>query len=273
MQEASVSHLPDLAQEYTLSPEQVKSYQQNGHILLRGVASATEVAAYRPCIKEATARYNTEKRPLQQRDTYGKAFLQIMNLWQKDECVRRFVLAQRFAGIAAKLMGVERVRLYHDQALFKEPGGGPTPWHQDQYYWPLDTDNMITLWMPLVDVAVEMGPMMFVSGSQKLGYLGKFAISDESQAVFERMIEENHLTIVPGQTMAAGDATFHSGWTLHNAPANSTERMREVMTVIYFADGARIIEPDNTGRENDLKNWLTGLKPGDLAASPLNPLI
>ena len=36
------------------------------------------------------------------------------------------------------------VRLYHDQALFKEAGGGITPWHQDQHYWPLDTDRTIT---------------------------------------------------------------------------------------------------------------------------------
>ena len=34
----------------------------------------------------------------------------------------RFTLARRFAKIAADLMGVEGVRIYHDQALFKEPG-------------------------------------------------------------------------------------------------------------------------------------------------------
>ena len=47
--------------------------------------------------------------------------------------------------------------LYHDQALFKEPGGGPTPWHQDQYYWPFDTDKTITMWMPLVEVGPVAG--------------------------------------------------------------------------------------------------------------------
>src|SRR5207249_11996994 len=56
--------------------------------------------------------------------------------------------------------------LYHDQALFKEAGGGRTPWHQDMYYWPLDTDRTITMWMPLVDVPAEVGSMLFASGSQ-----------------------------------------------------------------------------------------------------------
>ena len=198
MQNPTFSHLPDLSSPYHLEPEQIVSYQQNGHILLRGIASPAEIAAYRPVLEEAIYRYNQEKRALHERDTYGKAFLQIGHLWERDEGVKRFVLAHRFAQIAADLMGVERVRLYHDQALFKEPGGGPTPWHQDQFYWPLDTHHTITMWIPLVEVLEAMGPMSFVSGSQKKGYLGNFAISDESQAIFERMIEEQQLSVTHG---------------------------------------------------------------------------
>jgi hypothetical protein len=49
--------------------------------------------------------------------------------------------------------------------------------------------------------------------------------------------------------------------------------MRKIMTVIYIADGTRIIEPDNPHRPADLERWFPGLKPGDLAASSLNPLL
>ena len=45
------------------------------------------------------------------------------------------------------------------------------------------------------------------------------------------------------------------------------------MTIIWFADGARITVPDNPNRARDLERWLPGLKPGDLAASKLNPLV
>jgi len=265
--------LPELSADYSVSADQVASYQQQGHVALRGVASPEEVAAYRPILAEAVARYKTETRPLAERDTYGKAFLQVTNLWERDEAVRRFVMARRFAKIAADLMGVEGVRLYHDQALFKEPGGGRTPWHQDQYYWPMDTPHTITLWMPLVDVSVEMGVMSFASGSQRHGYLGKFKISDESDQVFQQLIAERGLSLDCHDGLAAGDATFHSGWTLHNADGNSTGVMREVMTIIYLADGAHILEPDHQNREEDLKRWFPGLRPGDLAASPLNPLL
>jgi ectoine hydroxylase-related dioxygenase (phytanoyl-CoA dioxygenase family) len=170
-------------------------------------------------------------------------------------------------------MGVPAVRIYHDQALFKEPGGGPTPWHQDQYYWPLDTNQTVTMWMPLVPVPPEIGSMTFGSGSQRLGFLGQFFISEESDRVFEKMIADKDIRRDSYGAMAPGDATWHSGWTLHSAAGNPTEAMREVMTIIYFADGARISEPDNPSRQYDLDQWLPGLRPGDAAASPLNPLV
>ena len=265
--------LPDLSSDYPIAPEQTAAYQRDGHILLRGVCSPEEVAAYRLVITEATYRHNTQTRPLEERDTYGKAFLQIGFLSEKDEAVRKFVLARRFGKIAAELMGVDGVRLYHDQALYKEAGGGHTPWHQDQFYWPLDTNHTITMWMPLVDVPVEMGVMTFASGSNKAGFLGHLAISDESQDTWEALVKERGYSLATAP-MQAGDATLHSGWTLHSAPGNSGDRTREVMTIIFFADGTRIMQnPDNPARWADLAACHPGVKPGELAISPRNPLI
>jgi ectoine hydroxylase-related dioxygenase (phytanoyl-CoA dioxygenase family) len=56
-------------------------------------------------------------------------------------------------------MGVEKVRIYHDQALVKFPKAGKTPWHQDYFYWPIDSPNTITMWMPLHDCPRTMGTM------------------------------------------------------------------------------------------------------------------
>lgn len=265
--------LPDLAARYDVSAEHVTEFRRKGHILLRSIVSSEEAAAYRSVILAAREQFGAEWTPLENRDTYGKAFLKGMNLWLKDEGLRRFVLAGRFAKIAADLLGVEDVRVYHDQALRKEPGGGITPWHQDQHYWPLDTDNTITMWMPLVDVSPEMGTMRFASGSHLDGYLGDMPISDDSEKQFEEYIQSRGYKIAPGVAMQPGDATFPYGWTLHGAPANATDRTREVMTVIWYADGARVTEPDNFNRQRDLERWMPGLKPADLAASELNPLV
>jgi ectoine hydroxylase-related dioxygenase (phytanoyl-CoA dioxygenase family) len=265
--------LPSLASDYSLGGDVIAAYRRDGHVYLPGVVSREELAAYRPAIVQATYRYNQETRALEERETYARAFLQVMNLWTKDDVVRRFVLARRFGKIAAALMGVDGVRLYHDQALFKESGGGYTPMHQDQYYWPIATDHTITMWMPLVDLPAEVGGMRFASGSQAAGYLGELPISDRSEDVLSQLIRERGFRLVEPGAINAGDATFHTGWTLHGARPNSSPMMREVMTIIYYADGARVMEPESEGQRNDLNAWFPGLKPGDLAASELNPLV
>ena len=270
----TMTALPPLDSDYALSPEQIAAYQKDGHLLLRGLASPAEIAPHRDLITRFTTEYAKTYKPLAERDTYGKAFIQFTNLWQRYPEVAAYSLSRRFAKVAADLMGVSGVRIYHDQALYKEAGGGHTPWHQDQQYWPLDGVKTVTLWMPLVDASAEMGTMRFASGSQNLGYLGPLSISDKSEAELERLVKERGFPVFSAGDMAAGDATFHNGWTIHGAPGNaSSDRTREVMTVIYIDENAVITEPDSRERENDLRGWFPGLKPGDNAASVLNPIV
>ena len=270
----SILELPDLSGEYALNESKIADFQQNGHVLLPGLCSPAEAAAYRSVITEATYGNNKETRPMEERDTYSRAFLQIMNLWKLDARVARFTLARRFAKVAAELLQADGVRLYHDQALYKEAGGGHTPWHQDQYYWPIEQKGIrsLTMWMPLVDVTIEMGALTFASKSHTEGFQGHLAISDKSHDEFDKTVKDKGYSVV-NANMKAGDATFHSGWTLHCAPGNAGTIAREVMTVIYIAEGTFITEPDNENREIDLKGWLPGQKPGETVGSPLNPLL
>ncbi len=263
---------PTLESDYPLKEEQIQDFRENGHVYLPGVASKDEVEYYRRAINDAAEKHGQViDIPMEERNTYNKAFLQHTNLWPHNEEVRAFVLSRRFGKIAAELLGVDGVRIYHDQALFKEPGGGHTPWHQDQFYWPIDTDNTVTMWMPLVDITEDMGMLTFASRSHIDGYLGDMPISDESDAEFNRFIKEKGMSIQRQKTMNAGDATWHYGWNLHSAPGNDSDKMREVMTVIYIADGCRVTEPRNENQKSDLESWMPGLKPGDLVASDLNP--
>ena len=59
--------------------------------------------------------------------------------WQEIPEYEEFVRESGAAAIAGELMGSERVRLYHDHLLVKEPGTAQrTPWHQDQPYYNVD---------------------------------------------------------------------------------------------------------------------------------------
>jgi ectoine hydroxylase-related dioxygenase (phytanoyl-CoA dioxygenase family) len=258
---------------YELDDSTVERFRRDGHVVLRNVASPAEIDEYRPAIQRGAATLRLETRPLEERDTYGRAFIQSCNLWRVEETVERFVHAPRFGQIAAELLGVERVRLYHDQALFKEPGGGRTPWHQDEFYWPLDTEQTVTMWMPLHDVTAEMGLMSFAVGSHRLGDLRGREISDRSEAEFAELVAEQGLPVSQTPALAAGDASFHAGWTLHCAGANTTGGTREAFTIIFFADGARLRELRNGYERFDAAVWLPGVEVGEIAASPINPIV
>ncbi len=265
--------LPDLAATVDLPAEQIGRFRELGHTVVRGLASRDEVAAFRPAIETAVRRTTSHLRSLDERDTYGKAFLQVPNLCFVDTTARSFSFAPRFAKVAADLLGVDGVRLYHDQALFKEPFGGHTPWHQDQTYWPLETDRTITMWMPLVDVPSDVGSMTFADGSHRHGNLGRWIIGDESEVRYDEVVAARGFSTSTHGAMQAGDATFHMGWTLHRAPANSSDLMRSVMTVIYFADGTRVGDVDSPARSVDQAMWLGGAEPGMLVDGPGNPVL
>lgn len=263
--------VPALDDPVALDPALVDGFRRDGHVVVPGLASREEAEAYRPVIEAAALDTAWDTRPLEERDTYGRAFLQSFNLWRVDDRIATFVRSPRFARVAAALLGVERVRLYHDQALCKEPGGGRTPWHQDQSYWPMDTDDTITLWMPLVDVPAEVGSMTFVSGSHRLGDVAGGSISDASDVALGALIAERDLPCRTYGALSAGDATFHRGWTIHAAGGNPTDRLRTVMTVIYVADGARVRTELTDAQELDRQVWLGGAEPGDLIDAELNP--
>lgn len=115
--------------------------------------------------------------------------------------------------------------------------------------------------------------MTFANGSHLHGELGDAVIGDASEAAFSRVVEDLGLVTETHGAVAAGDATFHMGWTLHRAPANATDRMRSVMTVIYYAADAAVGPVDSRFRRLDQQVWLDGIEPGRPAAGPLNPVL
>ena len=265
-----LTELPSLDTHYSLSPEQVQRFWQDGFIVLKAVLSTDEVVVYERVIHDTAM---TIFRANEMKLSFGTAFLQRTNLRYDSPAVLKFCLSKRLASIASQLLEVKNVRIYHDQALFKPPGGSDSYWHQDQYYWPLATDRSLGLWMPLVDCNPDMGGMRYARGSHTFGNLGQHDITKESEIFFNRFIHEHGLDVVEVLALEAGDCTFHAGWTVHGARANESDKLREAMVVTYYPDGTRVDELTNKYRVNDAKEYLGGREPGQLADSELNPIV
>jgi ectoine hydroxylase-related dioxygenase (phytanoyl-CoA dioxygenase family) len=262
----------DIDSEYKISPEQIARFEKDGYIKLKDVLSAEALEHYGKEITRMVLLLNKQDTPLEARTTYGKAFLQIMNLWQKNEVVKEFVLGKRLARIATDLLRTQGVRLYHDQALYKEAGGGYTPWHVDQFYWPLATEKTVTAWVPLHAVPLENGPLMFSVGSQRIKIGRELAISDESE---KKIDEQLKLSNLPCDETAfdLGEVSFHLGFTFHRAGPNKLPTPREVMTVIYMDRDMVLVNAKNDSQKRDWDTWCPGAKIGEIIDTPLNPVI
>jgi len=261
-----------LQKPYELNQQQVDYYRTHGFIKLKQVLDGDTIALYNKVIGSTVDRLNQVDIPLADRDTYGKAFLQLFNLWREDPEIKNLVLSKRLGGIAAALMGVEGVRLYHDQALFKEAGGGMTPWHADQYYWPLETDKTITAWIPLQATPLEMGPLEFSAGSFQLVEGRDLHISDESENVIQEKLRISDFKHIR-EPFDLGEVSFHSGWVFHRAGANDTDQMRKVMTIIYMDKNMVLKQPQNKNQQLDWDTWCPGAQIGEVIDTPINPVI
>jgi ectoine hydroxylase-related dioxygenase (phytanoyl-CoA dioxygenase family) len=207
---------------------------------------------------------------MEKRNTYGKAFLQVGNIWTMSEEAREFAFSSRLARIAAELMGVSGVRMYHDQALYKEAGGGKTPWHADQYYWPVASEKTVTAWIPLQETPLEMGPLAFCEKSHRFQVGRDLEISDESEMTLKQALQS---FTMEESSFDLGEVSFHAGWTFHRAGANQSDRPREVMTVIYLDENMRLAQPKNKNQIADWEKWCPGVEIGAVIDSPLNPVL
>jgi ectoine hydroxylase-related dioxygenase (phytanoyl-CoA dioxygenase family) len=264
---------PDLDSSYDLTPNQIERFRHDGFVKLKGVFTDEELSFYSDEITRIVTDLNPRRDiPMGERGTYAKAFIQVGNLWTKSDVVKRFSFGKRLARIATELLGTSGVRMWHDQALYKEPSGGFTPWHVDQQYWPMATEKCVTAWVPLQATPIEMGPLCFARGSHLKDIARNMAISDDSERAIQEAVERENLVQDYGP-FDLGEVSFHYGWTLHRAGPNTTDRPRKVHTVIYMDRKMILAEPANVNQRIDWEAWTPSTKVGEVMDDELNPVL
>lgn len=285
--QTATEQFPEIAGTYALARATVESFQRDGHVRLNGVFTKEEIAAYRHHLGRVVEDNSAERHAMEQKVAgAGKNWKFVNNLWTLDEAARRFVLSRRLGRIAADLMQVEAVRLFRDQSYFKGPDGANTPWHQDAYFMPLDSEKILTMWIPLTDITPDLAPMSYVTGSNRAGYMGTSNGDDASMDRFEDEVREKGFQVFNYGSFNVGDVAVHSAWTLHSSRTNTSPLMREAIVIVYFADGAHLAEdpalPPGTPpqefyarliRQQNRATSLPGLRAGDRAEGPMTPLV
>ena len=254
-----------LSEPYKLSLDAIEQFAQDGYIKLKNVIDPQHLTFLRQRINSILIdALGAEP---------GLAFRSDEMMWLHDELVRKFVLSKRIAQIASELLGVQAVRLYHDNALSKEPGCGRTPWHYDYHHFPIDSRNVCTAWIPLQPIPREMGPLAFAAGIktyklvQDLSF-NKFDTSYDKQ--LSRIFADNNIPVDNG-SFDLGEISFHHTLSFHTAGENKTNESRMALATTYFEDGARLVS-NPTMISGEFHKFMPAIEPGDIINSAYNPV-
>jgi ectoine hydroxylase-related dioxygenase (phytanoyl-CoA dioxygenase family) len=228
--------MPDAVLEApVLDAAAVETFRRDGYLHARGLLDVAEVLDLAREVDRAVAhRTRFDDRPLAEKTPFEQSFTMCQSVWEDFPRVGELTFHPRIAGAAAALLGVKAVRLWHDQALYKQAHGRETEMHQDHPYWPIAQRDAVTAWIPLCEITHDMGTMGYIARSH-LGeetFIDVFTRPGQGQD-FEKRQSARPTFVECGP----GDVLFHHGSTIHMARPNTTDRTRRVHTAIYFADG------------------------------------
>jgi len=264
-----------------ISQDQIKSYRDNGFLVVDDFLNSEELEIWREAVTEAVTERNGRKMPSKSTRTgeddginedaqyFGKVFDQLLNLWQTNKKVKSLLLNEGIGKMVADLAGWEGTRVWHDQALIKKPWANPTSWHLDTPFWSFTDRSALSVWIALDDATLENGCLYFIPGSyQKTGF-NNAGIGKNMDAIFDVYPELRDSSSVPA-TMKAGSCSFHNGLTIHGAGPNMTNGYRRAFTCAFMPDGATF-----NGTQNILSEaYVQSLSVGDRLNSEVqNPLI
>jgi ectoine hydroxylase-related dioxygenase (phytanoyl-CoA dioxygenase family) len=219
--------------------EAVRAFERNGFLGVRDALSAEETADFLAQVKaletETARDYFFRENP---------QYTQHVNVWRTHPGLRRHVFNPRLAEIARRLSRSGRLRLWHDQAIIKQPGGRPTTWHQDLPAWPMIEAGTFTVWIALVDATVASGALQYIPGSHRWGRLAHTTLPREMiespDGLRWLVPDEQRERLTPvAMELPAGSVTFHHCLMLHGTSPNETGGARYGFIVNYMPDGVR----------------------------------
>jgi ectoine hydroxylase-related dioxygenase (phytanoyl-CoA dioxygenase family) len=259
----------------TLTNEQIEAYRRDGFVAHRGFLAANEVAELKSAVLDTIGKMGKKKTAdsddgrVEGDEFYDKVFTQRLNLWRLSPVVKRYMLAPELGRMLCQLEQQPGFRVWHDQALIKEPFGNPTAWHLDNPYWSFCSRNSVSIWIALEDATLANGCMWFIPGSHRLASFDNVGIGVNMSDLF-RVYPKMAATDPVGVPMKAGDCSFHNGLTAHGAGANMTRGRRIAMTCAYMPVGSTF-----NGQRNILPSaYVNSLKNGDtLANDDWNPVV
>ena len=227
----------------------VAAYARDGVVCLRAALGACGVGRNPAALAPARAAPGPHATNFAEGSSAGR-FFGDMYMWRHDPEFRAAALGSPAPAIAARLMGSGAADFFYDQLFVKEPGTAhPTPWHQDQPYWPVKGWQVASVWIALDDIDRSNGAVEFVAGSHRWGISYRptpFRKGHETRFTSSDLAQIPDIDADRGKydirwwTMTPGDCLVFHAMIVHGAPGNDTPgRRRRGLSLRYTGDDAR----------------------------------
>lgn len=226
--------------QFRLTQNQIHQFNQNGFLLIRDFASASDVEQSRKLLTNVFAQYkNLPEDIIHHLEPHRNPDEAPRNL-EIHHCRRleqRLIKTKYFSNVKAvakQLLGFE-ARLWFDHAILKPPYSNcATMWHQDEAYGQGRAANQqISFWLPLQDATVESGCLHFVPNSHKVGLLPHRPWVEGAFPLVTDEVDTSQAVPCP---LNAGDISVHYGQTLHYAGPNVTNKSRLAWVLVFRID-------------------------------------
>jgi phytanoyl-CoA hydroxylase len=221
-----------------------ENFRRDGFLLIPGFVSPDEVKLIHKhlgiLISERLSLMPPEHVFYEDKDDKS-TLKQLQTLFTYDPFFHELMFAGKFPELAALLL--QDAAVGKNMQYFNKPPqkGKPTPAHQDGYYFMLEPNEAVTMWLALENVDEENGCVRYVKGSHLKGMRphSKTQTLGFSQGISDFGTEDDKANEVFFATKA-GDLLIHHSLTIHRADGNkSLDRTRKALGLIYYADRAK----------------------------------
>lgn len=256
----------ELAEPYPLSDSQIQKFQTESYLRIKNFLSPGVLYLLRQELKQL----------FEQHDKFdpNRKFSSREMMWLESDVAKEFVLSKRLGQLVAELLQVSSIRVYHDDFLCKEPGCGRTPWHYDGHHYPIASNNVGTMWIPLQPTPQEMGPLELAKGMETYKLIQDIPFDKFSQGhdrAISAMLQARGI-VIDREPFQLGEITFQHRLNIHGAGANHTTQQRIAFGISYFENGASVINSP-TMISGDWQKFMPGVQPSEAISSIYNPIV
>lgn len=148
-----------------ITPEVVEEYRRDGVVMVRQALHPEWLRLIEMAF-ERVLHHSSQRQHLFF-DGQPQQFVETVRNHEVTPELQHLLVESPIADMIGRLIGSENLWLYSDEMFVKDnPGAARTPWHQDLPYWPLEGDQIASMWISL-DPLPQVDCLEYVRGTHR----------------------------------------------------------------------------------------------------------